>query len=140
VDALWEALRDGTLDAIATDHAPHAPADKDCEISEAAMGIMGLELCLPLLIEQSLLGRIPLLRLIEAMTSGPARIVGLPAPTLRPGGPAELVLFDPEARWRVDRDTIQSKSLNTPFFGRELRGAVELTVARGRMIFERGRT
>jgi dihydroorotase len=140
VDALWEALRDGTLDAIATDHAPHAPADKDCEISEAAMGIMGLELCLPLLIEQSLLGRIPLLRLIEAMTSGPARIVGLPAPTLRPGGPAELVLFDPEARWRVGRDTIQSKSLNTPFFGRELRGAVELTVARGRMIFERGRT
>jgi dihydroorotase len=138
VEALWEALRDGTLDAVATDHAPHAPADKDCEISEAAMGMIGLELCLPLLVEQSRKGKIGLLRLIEAMTVGPARIVGLPAPTLRPGEPAELVLFDPRVSWTVGRETLRSKSTNTPFLGRELHGAVALTVARGRVIFERG--
>jgi dihydroorotase len=138
VEALWEALRDGTLDAVATDHAPHAPADKDCEISEAAMGMIGLELCLPLLAEQSRKGKIGLLRLIEAMTVGPARIVGLPAPTLRPGEPAELVLFDPRITWTVGRATLRSKSTNTPFLGRELHGAVALTMARGRVIFERG--
>ncbi|MDW8251286.1 MAG: dihydroorotase [Myxococcales bacterium] len=139
VEALWEALRDGTLDAVATDHAPHTDADKDCEISEAAMGMIGLELCLPLLAEQALRGKIPLPRLIEAMTVGPARIVGLPMPALRIGEAAELILFDPRVSWRVERETLWSKSTNTPFLGRELRGAVMITIARGRVIFERGR-
>jgi dihydroorotase len=102
------------------------------------MGMIGLELCLPLLAEQAQKGRIGLPRLIEAMTAGPARIVGLPAPTLRPGEPAELVLFDPRVRWNVGRATLLSKSTNTPFLGRELHGAVALTMARGRVIFERG--
>lgn len=138
LEALWSALSDGTLDAIATDHAPHSPADKDCEISEAAPGMIGLELCLPLLIEQSRRGRIGLSRLIEALTAGPARVIGLDPPSLRLGRPADLVLFDPRRRWQVGRATILSRSLNTPFLGRELQGLVTMTMARGRVIFERG--
>jgi len=138
VEALWEALRDGTLDAIATDHAPHPPSEKDCELAEASMGMIGLELCLPLLVEQALAGKISLSRLVEAMTAGPARVVGLPRPALATGQPAELVLFDPRVRWVVGRSTILSRSVNTPFLGRELRGAVAMTMARGRAIFERG--
>ena len=137
VEALWAALRDGTLDAVATDHAPHARSDKDCEITEAAPGLIGLELCLPLLLAEALKGRVSVSRLVEAMTVGPARVVGLPPPGLREGERAELILVDPGHRWVVGRDTLATKSLNTPFLGRELQGAVVLTLARGKILFER---
>lgn len=140
IDVLWEALRDGTIDAIATDHAPHAPSDKDCEFSEAAMGMIGLELCLPLLMEQSLAGRISIARWIEVMTSGPAKIVGLPTPGLHLNQVAEWVLFDPDSLWTVNRENLLSKSMNTPFLGQQIRGAVMLTMAQGHVIFERGTT
>lgn len=136
VDALWEALRDGTIDAVATDHAPHSIGDKDCVFADAALGMIGLELCLPLLLERALAGVIPVARLIEAMTRGPASVVGLTPPTLREGAPADLVLFDPESRWVVGRETLRSKSINTPFLGREIRGAVTLTVAGGRIVHQ----
>lgn len=137
VDALWAALEDGTIDCVATDHAPHGPLDKECEITAAAPGLIGLELCLPLLATAAASGKVRLARLIDALTRAPSRVVGLTPPTLREGAPADLCLFDPEARWKVNRSTIRSKSLNTPFLGKELTGAVDLTVANGLVVFER---
>jgi dihydroorotase len=138
VDAMWAALRDGTIDAVATDHAPHSPLEKDVELAQASPGMIGLELCLPLLIEQSLAGKVPLGRLIDAFTRAPARIASLEAPTLREGAPANFCLFDPRVTWVVGKDTLRSKSANTPFFGRELHGAITMTVARGRIVHRRG--
>ena len=132
-DALWAALADGAIDAVATDHAPHGPLDKQCEFVEALPGMIGLELCLPLLVEQALRGRVKLARLIDALTAAPARLLGLPAPSLREGASADAILFDPEARWKVTPQGLRSKSKNTPFLGRELRGEVQLTLSSGRV-------
>ena len=137
VDALWAALRDGTIDCVATDHAPHSPIEKDVELANAAPGMIGLELCLPLLVEQAVAGKVPLARLIDALTRAPAKVVGIDAPALREGAPADLCLFDPDATFTVGRDTLRSKSLNTPFLGRTIRGAIRLTVARGRIVHRR---
>jgi dihydroorotase len=137
IESLWAALADGTLDAIATDHAPHSPLEKECEFAEASPGLIGLELCLPLLVEQALAGRLPLLRLIDALTAGPARLIGLPPPRLAEGKRAECILFDPGSSWKVDRTTILSKSLNTPYLGREIRGRVDLTLRGDRVLFAR---
>jgi len=138
VEALRQALADGTLDAIATDHAPHTSLEKDCEFSYAKPGMMGLELCFGLLL--GLVGKngLTLARLIDALSTRPARIAGLDAPTLREGSPADLVLVDPEALWVPERGKLRSKSDNTPFLGRELRGRVLATVADGRLVFDDG--
>jgi dihydroorotase len=137
VEALWAALRDGTLDAIATDHAPHTALDKDVEIQDAPPGMIGLELCLALLVEQANAKRVGLLRLLEALTLGPARLVGLPAPGLREGQLANLCVFDPRARWTVGAAELRSKSSNTPFAGREIAGRVVLTMVEGRVVHSR---
>ncbi len=135
VDALVNALADGTIDAIATDHAPHAPLEKDCEFSEAAPGMIGLELCFPLLLDLVRAGRVPLLRLIEAMSQRPSQIISLEPPRVAVGALAELVLFDPEARWTAASTGLRSKSRNTPFMNRELTGRVLMTIAAGRPVF-----
>ncbi len=136
VAALREALADGTIDAIATDHAPHSPLEKDCQLGEARPGMMGLELCFGLL--SGLVGGsgLTLSRLVDALSTRPARIVGIQPPTLREGALAELVLVDPEARWKPEDVTLRSKSRNTPFMSRELRGRVLLTLARGTIIHD----
>ncbi|GMV12866.1 MAG: dihydroorotase [Polyangiaceae bacterium] len=136
VEALRAALADGTLDAIATDHAPHTSLEKDCEFSFAKPGMMGLELCFGLLL--GLVGKngLTLGRLIDALSTRPARIAGLDAPSLREGAPADLVLVDPEALWTPERGKLRSKSDNTPFLGRELRGRVLVTLADGRAVFD----
>lgn len=136
VEALRSALADGTLDAIATDHAPHTSLEKDCEFSYAKPGMMGLELCFGLLL--GLVGKngLTLGRLIDALSTRPARIAGLDAPTLREGSPADLVLVDPERAWVPARGSLRSKSDNTPFLGRELRGRVLCTLADGRLVFD----
>ena len=136
VAALRRALVDGTIDCIATDHAPHGILDKDVELAEAAPGMVGLELCLPLLLGLVRAGEIPLGRLIEAMTSGPARVVGLPAPRIKEGAPADLVLVEPEARWTIDPSKLWSKSGNTPFAGREVTGRVAMTMCGGKVVHE----
>jgi len=136
LDALRAALADGTIDAIATDHAPHSALEKDCEFAEASPGMIGLELCFGLLIGlvgQSGLG---LSRLIDALSRRPARIVGIEAPALREGAAAELALVDPQARWVPDVVGLRSKSKNTPFLKRELSGRVLLTLAGGRVVFD----
>jgi dihydroorotase len=136
VEALRRALVDGTIDCIATDHAPHGVLDKHVEMAQAAPGMIGLELCLPLLLGLVRQGVLPLSRLIEAMTSGPARVVGLEVPRLREGSRADLVLVDPRARWTVDPTRFLSRSRNTPFAGREVEGRVAMTVCDGRVVHE----
>jgi dihydroorotase len=136
VEALQRALADGTIDCVATDHAPHGVLDKHVELAEAAPGMIGLELCLPLLLGLVRRGVLPLARLIEAMTTAPARVVGLPPPRLREGARADLVLVDPTAKWIIDAARLRSKSKNTPFLGRTVEGRIEMTVCEGRVVHE----
>jgi dihydroorotase len=136
VEALRAALADGTIDAIATDHAPHSPLEKDCEFSEAKPGIMGLELCFGLLSALALDGTVKLPRLIDALSRAPAKIAGLAAPALRPGVVADCTLIDPGSRWIPEHSKLRSKSRNTPFMKHELIGRVELTVAQGTIVFD----
>lgn len=137
VEALRKALADGTIDAIATDHAPHAKADKLVEFGEARPGMIGLEICVPLLLKLVRDGALPLMRLLSALTLGPAKVVGLEAPRLVDGARADLVLIDPDHRWTVSRTTLAGKSDNTPFLGVEVQGVVDLTVVEGRIVFTR---
>jgi dihydroorotase len=136
VMALREALADGTIDAIATDHAPHSQLEKDCELSEASPGIMGLELCFGLLLGLVGKDRLGLPRLLDALSTRPARIAGLEPPSLREGARAELTLLDPELGWTPRAVELQSKSRNTPFMNHELKGRVLLTLARGAIVFD----
>jgi dihydroorotase len=132
VDALVAALADGTIDAVATDHAPHSSLEKDCEFSEARPGLIGLELAMSLLFGLVRAGKVPLPRLVDALTRAPARVIGIDAPTLREGWVAELTLFDPERPFRVEG--LASKSRNTPYLGQTLAGRVVLTTARGELV------
>src|SRR3954470_3808787 len=140
IDALRRALADGTIDPIATDHAPHSSLEKDCEFSEAKPGMIGLELCFGLLFKLVGESGITLARLIDALSTRPARIVGIEAPRIREGALGELTLIDPEATLAVERVPFQSKSRNTPFMKHELKGKILLTLARGRIAFEAGAT
>jgi dihydroorotase len=135
VEALCLALADGTIDAIATDHAPHSSIEKDCEFAEASPGMIGLELVVPLLLGLVRQGKLPLARLIDALTRAPSRIVGLTAPTLKVGARAELCLVDPEQEHVLSVSALRSKSHNSPFLGRKVQGAVLMTLADGRVIF-----
>jgi dihydroorotase len=136
IEALRRGLADGTIDCVATDHAPHGVLDKQVEFAEAAPGMIGLELCLPLLLGLVRSGVLPIGRLIDALTSAPARVVGLEAPRIRDGARADLVLIDPHARWTADREQLRSKSTNTPFLGQTVTGRVEMTVCEGRIVHE----
>jgi len=130
--------RDGTVDAVATDHAPHNQVDKDVEFGAARPGIAGIETALGVVLEAVDAGLLPLARAIEVLTVGPARVVGRPggSPGLVEGAPADLVAFDRGARWTVDRDSLRSGGWGHPLTGRSLPGPVVLTVAGGRLAFE----
>ena len=138
--ALIAGLRDGTLDIIATDHAPHTDYEKDKEFDYAPNGILGLEtalpVCLDVLVRQA---RFKLSRVIDLMTRLPAKIVDLPAGTLAEGAAADVCLFDPEETWRYDAKAGQSKSSNSPWSGRELRGRVRTTIVGGKVVYTDGR-
>lgn len=135
--ALVEAIRDGTLDLIATDHAPHSEVDKLCEYGVAAFGISGLETALAALLQLVHAGELPLSLLIQRLTWDPARAFGLPGGTLRPGAPADVCIFDPQAVWTVDPSRFASKGKNTPLAGQILRGQVTATICDGRLAFVR---
>jgi dihydroorotase len=126
VQALRQAVAEGVIDVLATDHAPHSPAEKARDFASAPFGIIGLEHALPLYREALVdSGAIGWARLIELMTLQPARLLGLETMglgTLRIGAPADVTVIDPEARWTVDAGDLRSKSRNTPFAGRSLRG------------------
>lgn len=123
VDALVAALADGTLDAIGTDHAPHAEHKKALGVTKAPFGAIGTETAFPVLYTRLVTtGRVPLRRLVEALTTGPARVERRPAASLSPGSPARLTVVDPTTSRRVDRTRLRSKSRNCPFHGWDLVG------------------
>jgi dihydroorotase len=136
-EALLAALADGTVDAIATDHAPHAPHEKIVEFERAAFGVTGLETALGLAITV-LHGRqkMPLIRIVELLTAGPARVVDLRGRgTLLRGSHADVTIFDPKKRWTFDAAKSRSKSHNTPFDGWQLTGKVVATIVSGRIVY-----
>jgi dihydroorotase len=136
VEALLEGLRDGTIDCIATDHAPHAPAEKLVPFDLAPFGVIGLETLLGVVLTRLVwqLGW-PLGKVLSWLTDRPARTLGLPGGTLRVGAPADVVLIDLEREWRVDPDRFASKSKNTPFAGWILRGKAVATIVDGRVVW-----
>jgi dihydroorotase len=135
--ALLAAVADGTVDAIATDHAPHPGERKAVEFAAAAPGMIGLETALSIGLAAVAAGRISLPRLVAAMASRPAALIGEER-SLRPGQLADLAVVDPGATWRVERGSLASGSSNTPLLGRELPGVVRLTVASGRITYRDG--
>jgi dihydroorotase len=132
--ALLAGVADGTIDAIATDHAPHPPHRKNVPFADAAPGMIGLETALSLGLAAVEAGALTLVRLITALSAGPARIIDQPC-GLAPGMEAEIVVFDPAARWTVESSDLASRSANTPLIGMELPGVVRLTVAGGRVTY-----
>jgi dihydroorotase len=135
--ALIEALRDGTICAVATDHAPHARHEKDVPFEEAPFGVTGLETAFSALYTHLVEpGILPLATLLERMSAGAARVYGLEAPRIEPGAEANLVLLDTERSWRVTEDGFHSRSANSWLLGQELKGAVRMTVAAGRIAHE----
>ena len=137
VAALKEAIGDGTIDCIATDHAPHTQSEKEVEFASAPFGILGLETSLALVITGLVEpGVITLERAIELMTSAPANILELDAGTLTEGGLADVTIFDPKAEWTVDAELFASKSRNTPFNGATLRGRVMATLCNGTVVYQ----
>lgn len=138
VAALREALRDGTIDMIATDHAPHHYEAKERDFDDAPFGIIGLETALGLGIKELVGGGVlSLSDLIRRMSTEPAHAFHLEGGTLGKGKPADVVVFDPDATWTVDPTRFCSKSRNTPFADRVLAGRVERTIVRGRTVYER---
>jgi dihydroorotase len=139
VQALRRALAQGIVDAIATDHAPHHRDDKEVEYNYAAFGISGLETAVPLLITELVqTGVIPPGTLVERLTAGPARVLGLEAGSLRAGGRADVTVIDPGLEKTVDPDRFYSKGRNTPLAGRKLRGWPVLTVVAGHVVMREG--
>jgi len=133
--AVIEGLRDGTIDAIASDHAPWDQDSKRLPFSSAACGIVGLETLLPLSLELYHNRYLDLMALMRLLTVNPAGILRLPVGRLAVGAPADLVLFDPDRAWRIIPDDFLSKSKNAPFDERPVKGRVELTIVDGRTIF-----
>ena len=136
-DALLEGLADGTVDAIATDHAPHAPSLKDVEFDRAPFGILGFETALALALEQLVhTGRLPLMRMVELFTTGPARVLGIER-KIAAGETADLTLFSADHQWTYRVADSPSLSRNSPFDGRSFRGAPMATVVAGRLAWKR---
>ena len=136
VEALLEALRDGTVDCVATDHAPHAPWEKMVEFDRAPFGVVGLETLLGVVLTRLVHQQgWSLQEALRTVTCEPARVLGLPAGRLAEGGVADLVVFDPDAEWTVRSEEFASKARNTPFAGWHLRGKVLGTLVGGRWAY-----
>jgi len=135
-DALIEGLADGTVDAIATDHAPHEPATKEVEFDRAPFGVTGFETALGLALELVHAKKIGLARMVELFTTGPARVLGMQR-KVAAGEPADLTVFSTEHRWTFRAAESASKSRNTPFDGREFRGGPMTTIVAGRVVYRR---
>jgi dihydroorotase len=135
VAALHEGLRDGTIDVVATDHAPHSAIEKDVEFEQAAFGMIGLETALPLMLDLCRAGVLTPGELVARMSARPAAIFRLPGGTLADGRPADVTVIDPEASWTCEPGALRSRSRNTPFAGRPLRGRAALTILGGKVTF-----
>ncbi len=138
VQAIKEGLRDGTIDVIATDHAPHATQEKQQDFTEAPFGIVGLETALPLTLGLVEEGVLSLEQAVQKLTSAPATAFGLNKGTLAVGADADVVIVDQHEQWEVDPTKFRSKSRNTPFAGWKVKGRVNVTIVGGRVVFETG--
>jgi len=132
-EAVIEAIKDGTLDAIATDHAPHSILEKDIEFDQAANGIIGLETALPLALNLYRKGHINATRLVELLSANPARILGVRGGSLGVGAAADVTVIDPDLEFVFQEKDILSKSKNSPFIGSKLKGRAVLTICDGRI-------
>jgi dihydroorotase len=138
VEALRQALKDGTIDAIATDHAPHDLADKEVEFDQAPVGIIGLETSLPLTLRLVNEGVLTLTDAIAKLTWGPSQVLGLARGTLQVGADADVTLIDTQTEYVVDRREFRSKSRNSPFHGWTLKGRAVMTLCAGKIVYSRG--
>jgi len=135
-DALCGGLADGTVDCIVSDHTPVDEDRKHLPFAEAEPGATGLELLLPLALKWGVQSKLTLAQTLARVTSAPARILGVDAGRIAPGAPADLVVFDPEAPWRVSAQALKSQGKNSPFLGLELAGRVRATVVAGSVVYE----
>ena len=136
VEFLKQAVKDGTIDLVATDHAPHHYDEKEREFSDAPNGIVGLETALAVMVTNLVEpGIISYATLVERMSCSPARIFHLPGGTLRRGTVADITVFDPKARWSVDPASFLSKGRNTPYAGKPLAGRATCTIVGGRIVY-----
>jgi len=136
---LIQGLKDGTIDAIATDHAPHTSVDKLCEFGGATFGISGFETALGCLMRLVHEGQLDINTLISKLTAEPAGILGGThgeLGTLKPGCPADITIFDPAKEWIVDSQSFISKGKNTPFDGYQFKGKVMATIANGNIVYQ----
>jgi dihydroorotase len=135
-DAMLDGIRDGTVDVIATDHAPHHYDEKQVEFDRAPFGIVGLETAVPLSLDRLVhAGVIPLARLVELLSVNPARILRVPGGSLAEGGPADVTIVAPDLSVRIEAAKMRCRSKNTPFDGWELRGGVAATIVGGRVVY-----
>jgi dihydroorotase len=137
--ACLEGLADGTLDAIATDHAPHSLVEKEVEFDQAANGIIGLETAFPVCLALVKRGACSEQRLVEALTARPAMIFGLPGGSLARGGVADVAVLDPAAEWTVEAEQLRSRSKNSPWKGKRLTGRCTHTIVGGKIVHGEGR-
>jgi dihydroorotase len=136
VQAIKEGLRDGTIDVIATDHAPHATQEKQQDFTEAPFGIVGLETALSLTLALVDEGVLTLEQAVDKLATAPAVAFGLKKGTLAVGADADVAIVDPQEQWQVDPSKFKSKSRNTPFAGWKVKGRVRTTIVGGRVVFE----
>jgi dihydroorotase len=135
-EALREALADGTIDCVATDHAPHSDLEKDCEFEAASPGVIGLEPAIASLLTLVQDGTLKPLRLIEALATAPSRIAGLDSGTLKEGAAADIAVINPDLSWTLNASSLSSRSANTPLLNQTLRGRTILTIVAGKIVYE----
>jgi len=135
--AIVEGLKDGTIDAIGSDHAPHDQDSKRLPFEQAAPGVIGLETLLPMVLELYHNGHLSLLDALSKVSVQPASLLKLPGGALKRGAPADLVLFDPDIPWQIEEETLKSKSKNSPFGGRPVQGRVIRTIVDGKSLYKR---
>ena len=139
VEGIRAGLIDGAIDAIVTDHAPHTVEEKSKPLPDAPSGMVGLETSLALALTGLYhTGLLPLSRVLALMSASPAALLGLDKGTLNVGRDADLVLFNPDQEWTIDKNQFVSKGRNTPFHGRTVRGKVKYTISRGTIIYMEG--
>jgi dihydroorotase len=138
IEGLFAGLADGTVDAIASDHAPHDKDSKLVEFSRATVGILGLQTSLPLLVEMCLKGTMSRKRMVDLLCAGPSRSFGLPYGTLKVGSDADVVVLDPKRTWLFSEQGVRSKSKNSPFLGKELTGQAKHVFVAGRQVVSCG--
>jgi dihydroorotase len=135
-DTMLEGISDGSVDAIATDHAPHHYDEKQVEYDRAPFGIVGLETAVPLSLDRLVhAGRIRVSRMVELLSVNPARILNVPGGTLSEGAPADITIIAPDLKVKIEAAKLRSRSKNTPFDGWELRGSVAATLVGGRPLY-----